>query len=335
MANTADDASKKERLAVLDQSLLFLSSFLSFFFGVAIFYVYPAGETALSSLGVFVVVTTILPLYVGVMRGGVERRDDLRERVRGWVYLIFGGGFFLVFFVLHQVASPVTPTTPLYTGLFDDAVAFAAIPVMALILGFTIRFVSWSYKTIDGTKPSGQDLSAIYGIMGSTFVSILFFLGIALLGQGFNTYPITDPNQGRVITIVQSFILLLPLVVVEFNCHHEKLLAKADREYQDYAAKNLKPVVVANKSIWTRGWLVLFEVSMRSFLTLLAGVDKKSKFPVYFVVVAFVYVIAETLLLPAYFDLAVLLVVVSEALLYYGIWIYMKGTWSSETGSAS
>ncbi|MGD0146121.1 MAG: hypothetical protein ABSB53_04630 [Nitrososphaerales archaeon] len=328
MTEETGDRLRKDRLSVLDQSLLFLSSFLSFFFGVTIFYINPPGGTALSSLSVFVVVTTIFPLYVGVMRGGVESADRLRERVRGWVYLLFGGGMFLVVLVFHIVTSPVTPSSPVTTALFNEALALVELAVTALVTVFTVRFVSWSYKAIEGARPSGPDLSAIYGTMGAVYVSILFFIVIAFLGKGFSAYPITDPEQARIITIVQSFFLLFPLVLVEFNCHHELLVAKADAAYQEIIAKNLKLSALDRNSIRVKGVLVLMEIAARPFFMLTAGINRKSPLAVCFVVFAIVFASAESLP-SSYFDLAIAVIVISGAILFYGLWKHVKGIWDS------
>jgi len=314
---------RKERLALLDQALLFLSSFMSFFFGVTVFYINPSGGTALSSLAVFVVVTTVLPLYVGVMRGGIESGDKIRERVRGWIYLIFGGGLFLLFLISHLTLVPVTPTTPISTALYDDALSLIFIPAMVLIISFTMRFVSWCYKTIEGSAPSGQDLAAIHGTMGAIFVSIIFFVGIALLGQGFNTYPITDPTEGRIYTIASSFFLLIPLLVVEFNAHHESLVVEAEKGYQERIAKNFPPEVLARKSLGVRIVMPIIEVGGRSMYMLAAGFDRKSPAIGYFLVFALLFLVGATL--PAdYFTLSVSMIVLSEVLLYYGVLKHMN-----------
>jgi hypothetical protein len=50
----------------------------------------------------------------------------------------------LLIFIFRLATSLVTLSTPLASGLFDDAVVALAIPGIILILGFTTRFVWWA-----------------------------------------------------------------------------------------------------------------------------------------------------------------------------------------------
>ena len=322
MTEQTGPSTAHERLALLDHSLLFLSSFLGFFFGAVIIYINPAGGTALSSLAVFVVVTAVLPLYVGVIRGGIESGSFLRERMRGWVYLLFGGGLFVFYLVVHTQGGP---PADLASGLL----ALLDLPVLIVVTWFSVRFTRWGYKTFLNSEPSGVDLTALYGSMGGIFFSMLFFIAVALQGAGFNTFPITDPFEGDVLVIAESFIFLLPLLFIEFNCHHPILLEEAATGSQKYLAANVNRKVTPNDSWLVRASFVVIDMTFRTMFMLKAGINRNSSFAIRIVVyllgLFIAYYVATT-----YFYLGLAIIIVLDVLFYYEFWGHMKRTWKRE-----
>ena len=132
-------------LANLDQALLFISALIVSLFALVLPHTNIPGEYYLTSLAVFVTISTILPIYAGYMKGAVES-DSVFDRARGWVYLIFGTGSFVLSIAVDAV--PIAAPSLIALGLIAiTGTVLFILGMLGLFIG-TLRFTGWIYARV-------------------------------------------------------------------------------------------------------------------------------------------------------------------------------------------
>ncbi len=179
----------------LDQALLFLSSFLTFVLVLGFNLTFKPDLLQFSLLIPPLLVVGIMPLYVGYMRGTIEQRS-VRERARGWVFLLFGLGWYSI----TVADAPVVLGSDL---ILKYLAGFVVIPLLLALLGFTKRFVLWFYKTQGITSVPISDKIGIFSVVSGLFVSSFFYqavLGLQL-GRTLNNQPfVYDPLTAQLVS---------------------------------------------------------------------------------------------------------------------------------------
>jgi len=89
-----ENLQREGRMAAWDQLLFVATSFITFIFSV-MQALLPSSRQALLSFLPLAVTGLVMPLYVGYYRGAILL-DSVVERMRGWMYLLFSLGVYLV-----------------------------------------------------------------------------------------------------------------------------------------------------------------------------------------------------------------------------------------------
>ncbi len=219
----------------LDQALLFLSSFLTFVLALGFNLAFKPDLLQFSILIPPLLVVGIMPVYVGYMRGTIEQHS-VRERARGWVFLLFGLGWYAI----TVADAPVVLGSDL---VLKYLAGFVVTPLLLALLGFTKRFVLWFYKIQGISSVPISDKIGIFSVVSGLFVSSFFYQ--ALLGRQFgrtlNNQPfVYDPLIAQLVSLGEGIAFLFPLVVLEVKSHH--CLDEAASLFETYRPKvRLKP----------------------------------------------------------------------------------------------
>lgn len=123
-----------------DYLLLHVSSLLSIIF--IFFQILIGGIKALILFFPLIILIVILPMYIGYIRG-VILCDSIIERIRGWIFLLMGSGFYSYILVLYFIG---------------EYIEFPYYNMMHLIGGAIIGFIGFRY-----IATFSQKVNEIYG----------------------------------------------------------------------------------------------------------------------------------------------------------------------------
>ncbi|MDE1852220.1 MAG: hypothetical protein KGI38_00550 [Thaumarchaeota archaeon] len=211
MTTNLREKGRDRRKQALDNALLFLSSTVPFGFSIiAIAFGLPL--YGLVAFGPLLILAVVFPLYVGYMRGVIEL-DSLSERARGWVYLIYGSGFYSLLIVSSQIGhlSQALVDTPL--NLVIWIIGFAGLPWLMR------QFVIWMYRVIERDAVPIRDAVGIASTAAVLSVASIGFYAIGTLGGllGYTVEPVSVVDAIGI--IMTSSLFILPLLLIESNCH--------------------------------------------------------------------------------------------------------------------
>lgn len=121
---------REMKLQNLDQLFLFLTSILGFFFSL-VYILFERIETVVGFLPILIL-GLFIPVYIGYIRGAILI-DNLEERIRGWIYFVYG----IVVYITEVVLSIIRRT------LADMNIGFENISLLVvfaggLILGYVV-----------------------------------------------------------------------------------------------------------------------------------------------------------------------------------------------------
>ncbi|MDH2901867.1 MAG: hypothetical protein PXY39_12940 [archaeon] len=237
----------KDRVQSLDRALLFLSSFLSFGFSTLLALILKPSISQLALLIPALLMSVILPLYVGYMRGSIEQSDSMMERARGWVYLIFGTSSYALTMIMVPFAFTPNHAPPYIAGILFGA--------WLILVYFTYRFVKWFYKVTGFTNIPIRDKIGIIATTGASSSAMLGFESIAAVVIGKAIYLNNAPFVYNEFTasIVSVFFAIIPFylfIVLEINCHHSLGRAQGVFERLTLRSKVRKDPHPNPRAIW-------------------------------------------------------------------------------------
>ncbi len=303
----------RERLEALDQALLFFSSFALVVISLTPTFVHISHASLLAVLAGAIILTTALPVYTGYMRGAIEKSwSPIMERIRGWVYLVFGTGSYLLVFFVHFIPSGVV------YALVADLVLWVGFTFLLL---FTRQYVLWIHNAVE-MPITEEERTVIAGIVAAIFLSMLGFVSFATLGTGINEEPLPPGILSDAVSIVFGAGVLLPLLYAEFNAHHFFWIQEANREL-----RTNKALEVNNPLPGLRGAFVDFIRRSPTLVLVSFSTDKRFRFKlVIFAVLVFGGIgLAST---PGYGVVGLAMITVAVALAYVNFWRHMQRTWA-------
>jgi len=122
---------------------LYLTSVLGFFFSL-VYILFERIETVIGFIPILIV-GMVIPIYIGYIRGAILV-DSIEERIRGWIYFIYG----LIVYIAEAVPSIVRRLLIAMNIEFEN-ISLLAILAGGLILGFVIgrgRMHRWFSRII-------------------------------------------------------------------------------------------------------------------------------------------------------------------------------------------
>jgi len=187
---------REMKMQNLDQLFLFLTSILGLFFSL-IYILFERIETVVGFLPILIL-GLFIPVYIGYIRGAILI-DNLEERIKGWIYFVYG-----IIVYITEVVLSITRRT-----LADMNIGFTNISLLVvfaggLILGYVVargKIHRWLCRNIsaafnqetttltnkihDDTAFSAFTLSLL---MHGSFSTIIFSVELDFLTIGFVTF---------------------------------------------------------------------------------------------------------------------------------------------------
>ena len=215
--------SHKDRRQSFVNALFIVCSLVSLVYWGILLTISPSTETAIIASPIIVYV--LLAFYAGYVRGAIER-NSLRERARGWVYLIVGCGSYSIMLFFTYLA-------PLkQTYYIADLELLLFILAFAGLYYFTRGFVSWifRYLTKDGRTPTEARMS----FAGAGLPMFLFSTNSLIPGfylTLLTEVPLPLTSAASIIDVILAqLIWAVPLAIFEINCHHHMRQATDELE---------------------------------------------------------------------------------------------------------
>jgi hypothetical protein len=300
------------RVQALDQALLFLSSFAAFVIAFGFNLAFRPTLAQFLALLPLLVVVVLMSLYVGYMRGAVEQQS-INERARGWVYLIFGVGWYSI----TLVEAPIAFGSNLL-------LRYLALPFITLgliiLLAFTRLFVRWFYRNLSVNSIQLRDKIGTFAVIGGVFLSSLFYEAVLAFqfGTTLNSQPLVyDWLTGNLVSIGQGLTFLFPLVILELKSHH--CLDRAALNYDKLGPKikpGRKPPQLLINFVQLLYCPFLLLVSGGGASRLLSGVA-----------ISYLLVLVGTVLATVLNWVGVLLVFAGDVAMFTSIYLHMRGIW--------
>lgn len=176
------------RLRSLDSFLLFMTTIFGLFFSL-ISVLLTQKEIAYGFF-LLLIIGLVIPIYIGYVRGAIIL-DTLEERVRGWIYFLYGVIVCIISIVLWNIS--VTMSVRAVITVYELATFGYSMGILVFIYVHGARILrNWLYHKIfkifnsDATKLT----SKIYSDTGESAVVLGIFLWVAFIISMSSTHDI-------------------------------------------------------------------------------------------------------------------------------------------------
>jgi hypothetical protein len=184
---------RQKKIERLDNAFLFVISLIGLLFTIIQFY--REGVSGLVEIAPLLVLGTVVPFYVGYIRGAIEC-NALIERVRGWVYLTVGVIAYFAFFI-ESFGVP-------------NNLGFLVYFLILTFGAFSVYYLEKWFSKFFGIQDNITNLYSFYGTMmaglGFAFVSRLVVLSYNSL---YPTLQYSEFSIPQILIIVAVFLTSL------------------------------------------------------------------------------------------------------------------------------
>lgn len=210
----------KLRLGKLDSLLLFLSSLLGL--GFALLQLMYNNILILVYFLPLLFLILVMPVYIGYIRGAILL-DSIVERIRGWLFLMLGGGFYIGTVIFISLLKYFDFELELWVGLISSGVV-----VIATIYS---NFTAKVFFRVFGYKMSKEINETIIHTLESAFCLGLSFIGLTFLPSEIPKFTERFITEELLIIKIFDIISLIFIIAITFLLILNSIFAERKARY--------------------------------------------------------------------------------------------------------